>query len=156
MAGLIATDVQRRQVKLLGVLTTFRTSGGRLVGFTALAQGLLTDRYLEGIPEGSRASQDTTFDTSWLTEDMRERLRGLNEIAGRRGQTLAQLALAWALRDERVTSLVIGASSIDQLDQNVDALDNLSFDDAELAEIDGLVGEVAGVDLWAEARVGEA
>ena len=83
------------------------------------------------------------------------RLRALNEIAERRGQTLAQLALAWALRDERVTSLVIGASSVAQLEQNVDALDNLELSDDELAEIDSHLADEAGVDLWAEARVGE-
>ena len=87
---------------------------------------------------------------------MLARLRALNELAGRRGQTLAQLALAWALRDERVTSLVIGASSTAQLDQNVDALDNLEFSDEELAEIDSQIADEAGVDMWAEARVGES
>ena len=126
-----------------------------MIGFTALAQGLLTDRYLDGIPDDSRAAQDKTFDTGWLSDAMVDRLRSLNEIAGRRGQTLAQLALAWALRDERVTSLVIGASSVEQLEQNVAALDNLELSDSELAEIDSLLADEAGVDLWAEARVGE-
>ena len=88
---------------------------------------------------------------------MLESLRSLNAIAERRGQTLAQLALAWALRDERVTSLVIGASSVDQLEQNVGALDNLEFSDEELAEIDRAAEPAAeaSVDLWAEARAGE-
>ena len=83
------------------------------------------------------------------------RLRTLNEIAGRRGQTLAQLALAWALRDERVTSLVIGASSVEQLDQNVAALDDLDLSEEELAEIDRELRDEQGVDLWREARAGE-
>ncbi len=127
-----------------------------VIGFTALAQGLLTGRYLDGIPEDSRAAAaDTTFDTEWLTDDMLARLRALNEIAGRRGQTLAQLALAWALRDERVTALVIGASSVTQLEQNVDTLDNPELSDDELAEIDSHLVDEQGVDLWSKARVGE-
>ncbi|MBA3864784.1 MAG: L-glyceraldehyde 3-phosphate reductase [Solirubrobacterales bacterium] len=124
-----------------------------VIGFTALAQGLLTGRYLDGIPDDSRAAQDKTLDRAWLSEEMIERLRTLNEIAARRGQSLAQLALAWALRDERMTSLVIGASSVEQLEQNVDALDNLSLSAQELAEIDRLDGG-GEVDLWDKARVG--
>jgi L-glyceraldehyde 3-phosphate reductase len=126
-----------------------------VIGFTALAQGLLTDRYLDGVPEGSRAARGETFDRDWLTDEMLERLRALNELAGRRGQTLAQLALAWALRDERVTSLVIGASSVEQLEQNVGALDNLELAEDELTEIDRLTQTDAGVDLWEQARAGE-
>ena len=86
-----------------------------VIGFTALAQGLLTDRYLDGVPEDSRAGRgNEMFDKSWLNDEMIAELRALNEIAARRGQTLAQLALAWGLRDERVTSLVIGASSVER------------------------------------------
>ena len=144
-----------RWIETEGLLDAAAELGIGVIGFTALAQGLLTDRYLDGIPEGSRAAQDKTFDTGWLTDEMVARLRALNEIAGRRGQTMAQLALSWALRDERVTSLVIGASSVEQLEQNVAALDNLELSDAELAEIDSLLADEAGVDLWAEARVGE-
>jgi L-glyceraldehyde 3-phosphate reductase len=125
-----------------------------VIGFTALAQGLLTSRYLDGVPEDSRAARGETFDTSWLNDEMIARLRALNEIATRRGQTLAQLALAWALRDERMTSLVIGASSVEQLEQNVAALDNLSFSAGELAEIDRHASADAGVDLWQKARSG--
>ncbi len=144
-----------RWIESEGLLDAAGELGIGVIGFTALAQGLLTDRYLEGVPADSRAAQDKTFDTDWLSDDMLERLRALNELAGRRGQSLAQLALAWALRDERMTSLVIGASSVDQLEQNVAALDNLSFSDEELAEIDRLAGEdAAGVDLWAGARTG--
>src|ERR1700704_4823932 len=125
-----------------------------VIGFTALAQGLLTNRYLDGIPEDSPAARDPEFDQSWLNEEMIARLRGLNEIASRRGQSLAQLALAWGLRDERVTSLVIGASSVDQLEQNVASLDNLSLSAEELAEIDRHVITDRSVDLWRQAREG--
>ena len=144
-----------RWIETEGLLDAAAELGIGVIGFTALSQGLLTDRYLDGIPEGSRAAQDTTFDTGWLTDQMVARLRALNEIARRRGQTMAQLALAWALRDERVTSLVIGASSVEQLEQNAAALENLEFSDAELAEIDARLTDEVGVDLWAEARVGE-
>ena len=125
-----------------------------VIGFTALAQGLLTDRYLDGIPDDSRAAHGETFDTNWLSKEMLERLRTLSQLASHRGQTLAQLALAWALRDERVTSLVIGASSVEQLEQNVAALDDLSFSEGELAEIDRLTDTDADIDLWDRARVG--
>jgi L-glyceraldehyde 3-phosphate reductase len=101
-----------RWIENEGLLDAAGELGIGVIGFTALAQGLLTDRYLDGIPEGSRAAQETTFDTGWLSPEMLERLRALNEIAARRGQSLAQMALAWALRDERVTSLVVGASSV--------------------------------------------
>ena len=144
-----------RWIETEGLLDAAAGLGIGVIGFTALAQGLLTDRYLDGIPDDSRAAQDKTFDTGWLSDEMVDRLRSLSEIARRRGQTLAQLALAWALRDERVTSLVIGASSVEQLEQNVAALDNLELSDSELAEIDSLLADEAGVDLWAEARVGE-
>jgi L-glyceraldehyde 3-phosphate reductase len=126
-----------------------------VIGFTALAQGLLTDRYLDGIPGDSRAARDETFDRSWLSDEMVTRLRALNEIATRRGQTLAQLALAWALRDERITSLVIGASSVEQLEQNVATLDNLPLSAEELAEIDRHASTDADVDLWQQARKGD-
>jgi L-glyceraldehyde 3-phosphate reductase len=144
-----------RWIETEGLLDAAAELGIGVIGFTALSQGLLTDRYLDGIPEGSRAAQDKTFDTGWLTDEMVARLRALNEIAGRRGQTMAQLALSWALRDERVTSLVIGASSVEQLEQNAAALENLEFSDAELAEIDSRLTDEGGVDLWAEACVGE-
>jgi L-glyceraldehyde 3-phosphate reductase len=126
-----------------------------VIAFTVLAQGLLTDRYLEGVPEGSRAARGETFDRRWLSEETIERLQAVNEVAERRGQTLAQLVLAWALRDERVTSLVVGASSVEQLDQNVAALGNLELSQEELAEIDRHTGLDLDVDLWAKARAGE-
>ncbi|MFF8731855.1 L-glyceraldehyde 3-phosphate reductase [Streptomyces sp. NPDC015171] len=142
-----------RWIETDGLLDTARDEGFGVIGFTALAQGLLTGRYLDGIPQDSRAAQGTSLDSGWLTDDMRDRLRALNDIAARRGQTLAQLALAWALRDERVTSLVIGASRVEQLEQNVAALENLGFSDEELAEIDKYATD-GGVDLWQDARLG--
>jgi L-glyceraldehyde 3-phosphate reductase len=142
-----------RWIETEGLLDAAAEVGAGVIGFTALAQGLLTSRYLNGVPEGSRATQGKSFDESWLTESMVDRLRALNAIGERRGQTLAQLALAWALRDERVTSLVIGASSTTQLEQNVAALENLSFTDDELAEIDKYATD-GDVDLWRDARQG--
>ncbi|MEU4037568.1 L-glyceraldehyde 3-phosphate reductase [Streptomyces collinus] len=142
-----------RWVETDGLLDVAQEEGFGVIGFTALAQGLLTGRYLEGLPQDSRAAQGKSFDPAWLTEDMRRRLRSLNDIAARRGQTLAQMALAWALRDERVTSLVIGASRTEQLEQNVAALENLDFSAEELAEIDKYATD-GGVDLWRDARLG--
>ena len=104
--------------------------------FSPLQQGLLTDRYLDGVPEGSRATHGAYFPHGQLTDELRARLRALNDIARERGQSLAQLALAWTLRDERVTSTLIGASSVEQLEQNVATLDRLGFDADELAAID--------------------
>jgi L-glyceraldehyde 3-phosphate reductase len=142
-----------RWIETEGLLDVAKEEGFGVIGFTALAQGLLTGRYLNGVPEGSRAAAGTSFDTSWLSEDMLDRLRALNDIAARRGQTLAQMALAWALRDERVTSLVIGASRTEQLEQNVAALENLDFGAEELTEIDKYAAD-GGVDLWRDARLG--
>jgi L-glyceraldehyde 3-phosphate reductase len=145
-----------RWIETEGLLDAAAELGIGVIGFTALAQGLLTGRYLNGIPEDSRAARgEGTFDNDWINEETIERLRALNEVASRRGQTLAQLALAWALRDERVTSLVIGASSVEQLEQNVDALDNLPLSEDELAEIDRYASADGQVDIWAKARRGE-
>jgi L-glyceraldehyde 3-phosphate reductase len=145
-----------RWIETEGLLEATAELGVGVIGFTALAQGLLTDRYLDGIPADSRAARDTeTFDNDWLNEETIERLRALNELASKRGQTLAQLALSWALRDERVTSLVIGASSVEQLEQNVAALDNLELSHDELAEIDRHTQAGADIDLWDRARAGE-
>ncbi|MEV8086509.1 L-glyceraldehyde 3-phosphate reductase [Streptomyces nigra] len=143
-----------RWIENEGLLDAAEQEGFGVIGFTALAQGLLTGRYLEGVPEGSRATQGKSFDQGWLSDEMRGRLRALNDIAARRGQSLAQMALAWALRDPRVTSLVIGASRAEQLEQNVAALENLDFTDEELAEIDKYATD-GGVDLWREARTGQ-
>ena len=142
-----------RWVETDGLLDTAEQEGFGVIGFTALAQGLLTGRYLDGVPQDSRAAQGTSFDTTWLSDDMLRRLRALNDIAARRGQSLAQMALAWALRDERVTSLVIGASRPEQLEQNVAALENPDFSSEELAEIDKYATD-GGVDLWRDARLG--
>jgi L-glyceraldehyde 3-phosphate reductase len=116
--------------------------------FSPLAQGMLTDRYLDGIPEGSRASRHGSLSPDLINEQSLAKIRALNEIAARRGQTLAQLALAWTLRDPRVTSTLIGASSVEQLEANVAALDNLDFTDEELAEIDQYATE-ADINIWA-------
>jgi L-glyceraldehyde 3-phosphate reductase len=124
--------------------------GAGCIGFTALAQGLLTGKYLDGVPEGSRASRAGSLSSEMLDETTLGRVRGLNEVATKRGQSLAQLALAWALRDPRMTSLVIGASSVGQLEENVAALDNLDFTDEELKTIDEHAVD-SGVDLWASS-----
>jgi L-glyceraldehyde 3-phosphate reductase len=129
------------------LLDVLDREGVGCIGFTALAQGLLTDKYLDGVPADSRMARYSSLGQEQLTEDNVARLRGLNDIAQRRGQTLAQMALAWALRDERMTSLVIGASSVAQLEQNVAALDRLDFTPEELAEIDAFAVE-GGIDLW--------
>ena len=116
--------------------------------FSPLAQGMLTDKYLEGIPEGSRASRDGSLSPSLIDEQALAKIKALNEIAARRGQTLAQLALAWTLRDPRVTSTLVGASSVEQLDVNVATLEKLDLTEDELAEIDRYATE-ADINLWA-------
>jgi L-glyceraldehyde 3-phosphate reductase len=116
--------------------------------FSPLAQGMLTDRYLDGIPAGSRASQNTSLSPDLLTEQTLAKIRALGEIASRRGQKLAQTALAWVLRDPRVTSALVGASSIEQLETNVATIDNLDFSADELAEIDRYATE-SDINLWA-------
>ncbi|TPW74029.1 L-glyceraldehyde 3-phosphate reductase [Schumannella soli] len=144
-----------RWIETEGLLDAAAEVGAGVIGFTALAQGLLTGKYLDGVPADSRAAADKSLDAGVITPELVARLNGLAAIASRRGQSLAQLALTWALRDERVTSLVIGASRVEQLEQNVAALQNLSFTEAELAEIDAFAGDTAGVDLWSGARVGD-
>ncbi|WP_228918775.1 L-glyceraldehyde 3-phosphate reductase [Streptomyces sp. DH20] len=146
-------NMLNRWIETDGLLDVADEEGFGVIGFTALAQGLLTGRYLDGVPQDSRAAAGTSFDAGWLTDDMLRRLRALNGIAARRGQTLAQMALAWALRDPRVTSLVIGASRTEQLEQNVAALENLDFTAEELVEIDTYATD-GGVDLWRDARLG--
>ena len=131
------------------LLDVLEREGVGCIAFTALAQGLLTDKYLGGVPADARMGRYSSLTEQQLTDEMVERLRGLNEIAQGRGQSLAQLALAWALRDARVTSLVLGASRPEQLDQNVAALQRLEFTPDELAEIDRFAVE-GGVDLWRE------
>jgi L-glyceraldehyde 3-phosphate reductase len=131
------------------LLDELEEQGMGCIVFSALAQGLLTDRYLDGVPEDSRAARaDSTL--TGLDDDVLRRVRALNEIAQRRGQKLAQLALLWALRDRRVTSAVIGASSVEQLDTNLDALDGDPLTDDELAEIDRYAVD-SGINLWAKS-----
>jgi L-glyceraldehyde 3-phosphate reductase len=132
------------------LLDTLEEVGAGCIAFSPLAQGLLTDRYLNGIPDGSRVATGGAMSESMLTESNLAKVRGLSEIAARRGQSLAQTALAWALRDQRMTSLVIGASSVRQLEANVAALENLEFSDGELAEIDQYATE-GDINLWARS-----
>jgi L-glyceraldehyde 3-phosphate reductase len=130
-------------------------AGMGVIAFSPLAQGMLTDRYLNGIPEGSRATQGKSLSTDFLSEGNIGHLRVLNAIAENRGQSLAQMALAWVLRDPRVTSALIGASSPEQIVENVKALDNLSFSADELNEIDKYAVE-GGVNLWEKPANDEA
>jgi len=131
-----------------GLLDVLAREGVGAIVFSPLAQGLLTDRYLAGIDEDSRVRRGNYFGEELLSERNLQRVRALNEIAQRRSQTLAQLAIAWALRDPRVTSALLGASSVAQLEQNVAALQRLDFDEDELAEIDRHAVD-AGINLWA-------
>ncbi len=135
------------------LLNALEDEGIGCIGFSPLAQGVLTDRYLHGVPAGSRASRDESLPTSHLDEQTMAKVRGLTTIAEARGQSLAQLALAWALRDPRMTSLVIGASSVAQLEANVGALANLELAADELAAIDGFATE-SDIDLWARSSRG--
>ncbi|CAL9517447.1 L-glyceraldehyde 3-phosphate reductase [Streptomyces sp. enrichment culture] len=132
-----------------GLLDTLEAHGMGCIAFAPLAQGMLTDKYLKGIPEGSRASLGKSLDPGLISDDVVRRLRGLDEIARRRGQSLAQLALTWVLRDERMTSALIGASSVAQLEQNVAALGGAPLTDEELREIDSFAVDTAGVNIWA-------
>jgi L-glyceraldehyde 3-phosphate reductase len=132
------------------LLGTTDELGVGVIAFSPLAQGMLTDRYLKGIPEDSRAAKDFYLKKDFINEDNMRRIRALNDLAGERGQKLAQMALAWVLRDSRVTSALIGASSVQQLETNVAALDHLDFTDEELARIDEHAGE-AGVNIWEES-----
>jgi L-glyceraldehyde 3-phosphate reductase len=133
-----------------GLLDVVEREGVGCIGFSPLAQGMLTDRYLHGVPAGSRASEGGSLSPDWLTEDILAKVRALNDIAARRGQSLAQMALAWTLRDPRMTSTLIGASSVAQLEANVGALDNTEFSPDELTEIDKHATE-SGINLWARS-----
>jgi L-glyceraldehyde 3-phosphate reductase len=134
-----------------GLLDALEEVGAGCIAFSPLAQGMLTTKYLGGVPEGSRASKDSSLSPDLLTDDALRRIRALNDIAARRGQSLAQMAIGWTLRDPRMTSALIGASSVRQLEENVAALDRLDFTDDELAEIDKYAGE-AGINLWARSN----
>ncbi|TMF08472.1 MAG: L-glyceraldehyde 3-phosphate reductase [Chloroflexi bacterium] len=130
------------------LLDVLREEGTGCIVCSPLAQGMLTDRYLQGVPEGSRASHPGPMSQEMLTEENLAKIRALNEIAKRRGQTLAQMAVAWTLRDPVVTSALVGASSVAQLEQNVAALDRLEFSPAELKEIDRHATD-SGINIWA-------
>ena len=134
-------NIFSRQPETSGVLSLSAASGSGFVAFSPLAQGLLTGRYLDGIPQDSRMAAGRSLQREVLTDAMLERLRALNDIARQRGQTLAEMALAWLLRDKRVTSVIVGASSAAQIEDNLRALENASFSDDELARIDALSRE---------------
>jgi L-glyceraldehyde 3-phosphate reductase len=136
-----------RWIERDGLLDTLEQIGAGCIAFSPLAQGLLTDRYLHGIPPDSRVRTSPSLHESDLTKPTMTKVGALNTIAGRRRQSLAQLALAWALRDPRMTSLVIGASNVAQLQANIAALDHLEFTAEELAEIDKHATE-SNVNLW--------
>lgn len=132
------------------LLDALEAEGVGCIVFSPLAQGMLTDKYLSGIPEGSRASRDSSLSRELLSEENLARVRALNAIAGRRGQSLAQMALAWTLRDPRVTSTLIGVSSVEQLENSLGALDHLDFSREELDEIDRYAAE-GHINIWARS-----
>jgi L-glyceraldehyde 3-phosphate reductase len=132
------------------LLETLESTGVGCIAFSPLAQGMLTNKYLTGIPQGSRATQGKSLSPDLITDDTMRHVKALADIAESRGQTLAQLALAWVLRDQRVTSALIGASSVEQLEDNVAAVKNLSLTRDELAAIDRHAVE-AGINIWAPA-----
>ena len=135
------------------LLDALEEVGAGCITFSPLAQGMLTDRYLEGIPAGSRASRADTLTSGMLREETMTRVRALHSVAERRGQSLAQMALAWTLRDPRVTSTLVGASSVEQLRENLAALQRLDFSHEELAEIDRYAVD-SGVNIWAASSAG--
>jgi L-glyceraldehyde 3-phosphate reductase len=133
------------------LLDTLDELGIGCIAFSPLAQGLLTNKYLNGIPENSRANEGPSFQKEFLSEENLKRVRALDEIAHGRGQSLAQMAIAWVLRDRRVTSALVGARSVKQLDNSLDALKRLEFSAAELVEINRYAQD-SGIDLWKDAR----
>jgi L-glyceraldehyde 3-phosphate reductase len=138
-----------------GLLATLEELSVGCIAFSPLAQGLLTNKYLNGVPANSRANAEGSFQKEFLSEENLARVRALNEIAKGRGQTLAQMAIAWVLHDKRVTSALIGARNVEQLDNSLDAVKKLRFTDAELSEIDRYAQE-GSIDLWKNAREGAA
>ena len=144
-------NMLNRWVERDGLLDTLEELGVGSIAFTPLAQGMLTSKYLGGIPEGSRATQDKSLNKGLLSEQMVERLQALNAIAEARGQTLAQMALAWVLRGERVTTALIGASKVSQIEDCVGAVSNLDFTAEELAAIDEAAPDEKLVNLWARS-----
>ena len=137
--------------ELLDVLATEQVG---CIPFSVLAQGLATERYLAGVPDGSRATQKGSFDRDWLTDDVIAHIQALDDVASGRGQTLAQMAISWVLRDPRITSALIGASSVIQLEENVAAANAPPFTDDELAAIDAHAVDL-GIDLWESSRLGK-
>ena len=135
------------------LLGTLEELGVGCIAFSPLAQGLLTNKYLNGTPPSSRVSDGVAFDREFLSEENLTRVRALNEIAKGRGQSLAQMAIAWVLRDKRVTSALIGARNVEQLDNSLDALKHLDFTEAEFAEIERYAQE-SSIDIWKDAREG--
>jgi len=137
-----------------GLLDTLEEIGAGCIAFSPLAQGLLTNKYLKGVPENSRATASgSSLQKNFLSEENLNRVRALNDIAASRNQTLAQMAIAWVLRDPRVTSALIGARNVDQLNDSLDALNNLTFTPDELKLIDTHAQDT-GIDLWKGAREG--
>ena len=136
-----------------GLLDVVGELGVGCICFSPLAQGMLTDKYLNGIPEGSRATAGSSLSPDLLNEETLAKIRALDEIAGRRGQSLAQMAVAWTVRDRRVTSALIGASSVAQLEANVAALERLDFTRDELDEIDRYATE-SSINIWARSSAG--
>jgi L-glyceraldehyde 3-phosphate reductase len=134
-----------------GLLDTLEELGVGCIAFSPLAQGLLTNKYLKGVPANSRAQAEGSFLKEFLSDENIQRVRALNEIASGRGQTLAQMAIAWVLRDKRVTTALVGARNVEQLDNSLDALKKLEFTEAELKQIDAYAQD-GGIDLWKGAR----
>jgi L-glyceraldehyde 3-phosphate reductase len=130
-----------------GLLGALEELGTGCIAFSPLAQGMLTSKYLGGVPDDARAAKGGSLSSSWLTDDNLQRIRALNDIAGRRGQSLAQMAIAWVLRDPRVTSALIGARNVAQLEDSRAALGTLEFSSEEIAEIDRYAEE-GGIDIW--------
>ena len=125
-----------REPERQGILAQAKANGAGFIAFSPLAEGLLTNRYLNGIPEDSRVARGGHLKKEALTDEMLHKLRALNAVAGKRGQSLAEMALAWLLKDDSVTSVIIGASSVKQLEDNLKALDNTHFSEEELREIE--------------------
>ena len=136
-----------RWIEEEGLLDVVEAEGMGVIAFSPLAQGMLTGKYLDGVPSDSRAAEDASLSKSFLNQDNLMRLRALNEVAGGRGQTLAQMAIAWVLRDPRVTTALIGASRWSQIEDSLGALDHLGFTDDELTEINRFAND-GGIDLW--------
>lgn len=148
-------NMLNRWIETEGLLDVAAELGFGVIGFTALAQGMLTNKYLYEVPEGARGAAPSSFSSDALTDELRDRLRALAAVAEGRGQSLAQLALVWALRDARVSSLVVGASRLTQLDENWRALEKLELSTEDVTEIERILDGVdANVDLWRDARQG--